>query len=153
MLAKTHLAITLFFVLLFLNYVSHPVSFVLCSILATFLPDIDSKFSKLGKNKGFRIIQLFLKHRGILHSLFFLILITFFLVLFFPVISFPFFLGYGLHLFADSFTISGIRLFYPFRLKYSGFIETGTRKEIFIFVIFLFLNVFLASIIFNQWVF
>jgi len=153
MLAKTHLAITIFFVLIFLKYVSSPVYLVLFSILATFLPDIDSKFSKLGKNKGLRIIQIFLKHRGLLHSFFFLILITFLLVLFFPIIAFPFFLGYGLHLFADSFTISGVRLFYPFKLKYSGFIETGARKETFIFVIFLFLNVFLASIIFNQWVF
>ena len=153
MLAKTHLAITIFFVLIFLPYVFHTISFVIFSLIATLIPDIDSKFSKIGKNKGFRIIQLFLKHRGSLHSFFFLIFVTFLLVLFFPILSFPFFLGYGLHLITDSFTVSGIRLFYPFKLKYSGFIETGTRKETLIFVIFLFLNVFLASIIFNQWVF
>ncbi|MFH1365332.1 MAG: metal-dependent hydrolase, partial [archaeon] len=114
------------------------------------LPDIDSKFSELGKNKSFRIIQLFLKHRGILHSFIFLILMSILLALFLPVFALPVFLGYGLHLFADSFTVSGLKLFYPFKKIYCGPIKTGTKKETLVFVVFLLADiVFLASIIFN----
>jgi len=145
MLAKTHLAITIFFVLIFLPFVLHPFSFILFSILASFIPDIDSKFSKLGKNKSFRIIQLFLKHRGVLHSFIFLFFITFIFVLFFPIVSLPFFLGYGLHIIADSFTVSGVKLFYPFKTTYSGFIKTGTRKETSILILFLALDLLVLS--------
>ena len=140
MLAKTHLAITIFFIFLLLPFVQNQFIFIFFSILATFLPDVDSKFSAVGKNKGLRIVQIFLKHRGILHSFIFLFLITLFLILFFPVFSLPFFLGYGLHLIADSFTVSGVKLFYPFKKNYSGFVKTGTRRETFILIVFLVLD-------------
>lgn len=150
MLAKTHLAITLFFVLLLLPYVSHQISFVFLSLVATFLPDIDTKFSKIGKHKGFRIIQIFLKHRGVLHSFLFLLSISILLAFFFPILALPFFLGYGLHLITDSFSVSGVRIFYPFKKTYSGVVKTGTRTETLIFLIFLILDAsLLASIIFN----
>jgi len=154
MLAKTHLSITLLFVLALLLHVYHPISFVLLSFLATLMPDIDSKFSELGKTRGLGIVQIFLNHRGILHSILFLFFITFLLILFFPVFAFPFFLGYGLHLIADSFTVSGVRLIYPSKKIYSGSIKTGTRKETIIFLVFLMMDIaLLASITFNQWIF
>lgn len=150
MLIRTHLAITFLFVLLFLPKVVHLTSFVFLSLFATMLPDIDSSFSKIGKRKIFRIIQLFVKHRGILHSFLFLFFITWVLILFSPFLAFPFFLGYGLHLIADSFTLQGVRIFYPFKKTYSGPIKTGTRKETLIFLLFLFADIFiLASIIFG----
>ena len=137
MLIRTHLSITLFFVLLFISVVEYKFAFVLVAFLATFIPDADSKFSTLGKKKSFRILQFFIKHRGMMHSFSFLILVTFFLALFFPIISLGFFLGYGLHLLADSFTVRGVRLFYPLKKKSCGKIKTGKRTETAVFVFFL----------------
>jgi len=59
MLIKTHLAITLFFILLFLSNIEHKLVFVLVALLATFIPDIDFKYSKIGKYKAFRIFAVF----------------------------------------------------------------------------------------------
>jgi membrane-bound metal-dependent hydrolase YbcI (DUF457 family) len=53
------------------------------------------------------------------------------MVFLFPVIALGFFLGYGLHLFADSFTKEGITPFYPFsRMKSSGGITTGGKPSL-----------------------
>jgi len=150
MLARTHLAVTLLFVLLIFSFVQNPLSFVAFSLIATLLADIDSKFSKVGKRKVFRPVQFFLKHRGILHSFIFLFFVFLLLVLFFPVAALPFLLGYGLHLIGDAFTVSGERLFYPSKTVYRGFIKTGGRMETAIFVIFLMADlIYLTSIIFN----
>jgi len=137
MLIRTHLSITLFFVLLFISVVEYKFAFVLAAFLATFIPDADSKFSTLGKKKSLRILQFFIKHRGMMHSFSFLILVTLFLVLFFPILSLGFFLGYGSHLLADSFTVRGVRLFYPLKKKSCGKIKTGKRTETAVFVFFL----------------
>jgi len=50
MLIKTHLAITLFFALLLIGYVNSPILFLVVALIATYIPDIDSKHSKIGKN-------------------------------------------------------------------------------------------------------
>jgi len=137
MLIRTHLSITLFFILVFISNVEHKFVFVLVALFATFIPDIDSKFSIIGKRKIFRILQFFIKHRGIVHSFTFLMMLTFIFALFFPILALPFFLGYGLHLFADSFTIEGIKPFYPYKKISSWKIKTGGKSEIFVFVFFL----------------
>lgn len=137
MLIRTHLSITLFFVLVFISVVEYKFASVLVALLATFIPDVDSKFSTFGKKKGFRILQFFVKHRGMLHSFGFLFVVTFFLVLFLPIISFGFFVGYSSHLLADSFTVRGIRLLYPLKKRFKGKIKTGKRTETMVFVFFL----------------
>jgi len=137
MLIKTHLIICVFFILLFLPVVNHDLVFIIVALIATYLPDVDSRFSTIGHRKIARVLQWFTRHRGMIHSFTFLLVVTLFLVLFFPVVSFGFFLGYGLHLFADSFTREGIRLFYPLKNKSCGRIRTGSRIETGIFVVFL----------------
>ncbi len=147
MLLRTHLTITIFFILIFLFSVEHKIVFVLVALFATFLPDMDTRFSVIGKKKILRIFQFFTKHRGMIHSFTFLISVTIILVLFFPILSFGFFLGYGLHLLADSFTIMGIKPFYPLKSKSCGKIKTGGRIETIVFVIFVILDV---GLIFNM---
>ncbi len=117
MLIKTHLSITIFFILFFINSVEHKLVFVVVALIATYLPDVDSRYSTLGRKKINRILQWFTKHRGMIHSFSFLLTITLFLVLFVPVVALGFFLGYGLHLFADSFTKDGIKPFYPWKKR------------------------------------
>lgn len=146
MLIRTHLSITIFFILLFISRVEHQFVFVAVALISTFIPDIDSKFSALGKKKSLRILQFFIRHRGFFHSFSFLILITLFFVLFFPVVALPFFLGYGLHLFADSFTITGIRPFYPYKKKSSGKIRTGGKSETIVFLAFIVIDLGLFGV-------
>jgi len=143
MLIRTHLAITLCAILILISKVEHQVIFVIVALVATFLPDIDTAYSKLGKNKIFRPLQFFVKHRGIVHSFLLLILIALFFSMFFPTLALGFFLGYGLHLLTDSFTVTGIQPFYPLKEKISGRIKTGKRSEIMVFVFFILVDLFL----------
>lgn len=136
MLTRTHLTITLFFILLFISSVEYKLEFVMIAFLSAIIPDIDSRFSKIGKRKVSRILQFFIKHRGVIHSFTFAFLITFVLVLYLPAVAFPFFLGYSLHLFADSFTLAGIRPFYPFKRISFGKIRVGGKAEFLIFLFF-----------------
>ncbi len=143
MLIKTHLAITIFFILLFIPAVENKVVFSAVALIATFLPDMDSRFSSIGKKPIVRILNFFTKHRGMIHTFTFLISLTVILVLIFPVAAFGFFLGYGLHLLADSFTIQGIIPFYPLKKKSAGKIKTGSMLERGIFVGLIIADVFL----------
>ncbi|KHO55376.1 MAG: inner membrane protein [archaeon GW2011_AR19] len=143
MLIKTHLVITLFFVLLLLGFVSHKIIFIVVSLFATYLPDIDTKNSKLGKKIIFRPLQIFVKHRGFFHSFTFLFLATFVLVMIFPIIAPGFFVGYASHLFADSLTISGITPFFPWKKKLFWKIRTGSFTEGILFFVILIINLLL----------
>lgn len=136
MLLKTHLAISIFFILLLLPLIEYKIVFVIIAIIATYIPDIDSRFSKIGKSKIFRILQWLTKHRGIIHSFTFLLILSFLLFSISHVLVLGFFLGYGLHLLADSFTVSGIRPFWPFKISFSGIIRTGKLMEKIILVLF-----------------
>jgi inner membrane protein len=143
MLIRTHLVITLFLVLLLIGYVNHSFLFLVVALLATYIPDIDTKNSKIGHHILFRPIQWLSRHRGMMHSFSFLILITLFISLFFPIVALGFFVGYASHLFADSFTIEGIRPFYPSKKRSSGNVITGSVSETNIFVIFLVIDIIL----------
>lgn len=145
MLIRTHIIITLFFVLLLLPFVSHKVVFVLLALFVTYVPDVDLDSSKLGRKKIFRPLQFFIKHRGFFHSFTFLFLATFFFLMFVPLLALGFFVGYASHLFADSFTPNGITPFYPWKRKTSGRVRTGGKIETSIFVIFLILNLLMIS--------
>ena len=151
MLIKTHLAITVFGILLLILSVEHRLIFVVVALLATFLPDIDSRYSVIGRKKINRILQFFTKHRGITHSFVFLIFVTLILLYLVPIVALGFFLGYGLHLIADSCTKNGITPFHPFSKKKSeGFISTGRKFEKFIFISFIILDVILLWIKFSD---
>ena len=150
MLIKTHLAVTLFFVLLFISFVKLPLLFLVVALLSTYIPDIDSKHSKIGHHFFLRPIQWFAKHRGFVHSFTFLILVTLGFALFFPIISLAFFVGYGSHLIADSFTVEGIKPFYPFKKSTSGSIRTGGISETNILVFFILIDFILLSMKFSS---
>jgi len=147
MLIRTHLAITAFFILLFLQHVSNQILFVIAALIATFIPDIDSGFSTLGKKGIFKILQVITKHRGIIHSFTFCLLISLILAIFFPLFAFAFFLGYALHLIADSFTQEGITPFWPYSKTSAGIIRTGGRIETSFFLSMIILDLILLVII------
>lgn len=143
MLIKTHYSISIFFILLFLPVVENKIIFSFFTILGTLIPDVDARFSTIGRKFISRILQFFTKHRGMIHSFTFLLSITAVLVSIFPRSAFGFFLGYGLHLLADSFTIDGIMPFYPSKKITKGFIKTGGKIEYGILIGFIVASVFL----------
>jgi len=146
MLVKTHLVIGLFGILLLLPFVNGKLIFILVTLIVTLFLDIDSAYSSLGHKRFFGFLQFFAKHRGILHSFTFLIFLTIIFLLFVPQIALGFFLGYSLHLLADSFTTEGIVLLYPFKKKSSWKIKTGGKVETVVFVIFLMVDFLMALV-------
>jgi membrane-bound metal-dependent hydrolase YbcI (DUF457 family) len=150
MLVRTHLTATLLGILLLINSVEHKIIFVIAAFVATFIPDIDTAYSKLGKHKLFAPLRIFVRHRGFIHSFSFLILFTLILMLIFPTIALGFFLGYSLHLFFDSFTIEGIFPFYPWNKKISGKIKTAGKIEVGLFLILVLVDLFFLIIQFSH---
>lgn len=144
MLIRTHILIALFFALIFLPMAEFKLLFIAIVLISSFIPDVDSRFSKLGRKKTFRLLQFFVKHRGIMHSFTFLLIIGAIISFSFPNILLPFVLGYGSHILIDGFTKQGVMPFYPFKWRMKGLIRTGGRLEMLVFVLFLILDLFLV---------
>ncbi len=144
MMLRTHLAISVFAILLFLPHFSSLYSifvFIPVVLIATALPDIDSGFSTVGRMKAGRIIQFFVRHRGIFHSFTFCIAVSLLFAFFIPVLALPFFLGYALHLFADSFTFEGILPFWPLKTESKWKFRTGSYMETNLFIFLIIINI------------
>jgi membrane-bound metal-dependent hydrolase YbcI (DUF457 family) len=126
---RTHLAIGIFLVLLFLPMVSYKISFVILVLIFTLFPDIDMSQSYLGKHKILRPLQWMVKHRGFFHSFTLAVGVAILLALFYPISALPFFLGYSGHLIGDALTSEGIRPWWPFKNEIKWSIRTGGRRE------------------------
>jgi len=118
MLYYTHLIVALFFALFL--FPKFGLVFFIVMMVSSLLPDIDTKYSKFGRRWFFRPLQFFIRHRGILHSFVFLIIVSLVLFLLSREIAYGFFLGYGLHLFLDKIGI-----------------KAGSPLETLVFVVFL----------------
>jgi|TARA_B100001971_G_C18251438_1_gene578548 inner membrane protein len=148
MLLKTHLAFAVLMIIIFLEHVNHKFTFALLVLIATVIPDLDSGFSRWGRHLIFRPLQFFTKHRGIIHSFTTGVLISIILAVFWPIASLGFFIGFSVHLICDSFTIEGIKPFWPLKVKSSGFVRSGGRVEESLFFILIFVNIILFFVIF-----
>lgn len=146
MLIRTHLAISFLAVVFLIEFVEgnfEKFIFALFVFISTFIPDIDSRNSKLGKFFIFRPFQFFVKHRDIVHSFLFMFLISGFIFLVSSSAFFGFILGFGLHLIADCFNVSGIRIFYPLKIKLKGFVRTNGIFEWLIFSLAVFFGIWI----------
>jgi membrane-bound metal-dependent hydrolase YbcI (DUF457 family) len=148
MLAKTHLMIGILAIAFFLPHVNHKLIFVPVVLIASLLPDIDSGFSTLGRKGIFRPLQAFTKHRGMFHSFTFCILVSLILAFYLPLLAFSFFLGYALHLLADSWTPEGIKPFWPLRPILKGRVTVGGFIEETVFIVFAILDVIFLILLF-----
>ncbi len=129
MLLKTHLAFAVLMIILFVEFVNSPWIFIAMVVIATIIPDLDLSSSTWGRHLIFRPLQFFVKHRGVIHSFTFAVLVSILIAVFWPVASLGFFIGYSVHLIADSFTKEGIQPFWPFKAKSKGFIASGGAIE------------------------
>jgi len=148
MLIRTHLAFIVLALILFVGRVNNPIFFIFIALIATMLPDVDSAFSTVGHHRIFGFLQFFVKHRGVIHSFTFCVLVSVLLAVFWPITALPFFLGYGLHLFVDSFTQEGIMPFWPYRKRSSWKLRTGGIVESTLFLFLVLLDIFLFFIVF-----
>ena len=152
MIFRTHLAFGLLLGLLLVDKFNlDKWLFLLLILLGSALPDIDHPKSKIGKNFGFlsKIINFIFGHRKWIHSIFFLIVLSFLIRSLFNDLWIPFFIGYFSHLFIDGFTLNGINFIYPLKqLRLQGFIETGNKWETILFLIFAFFDLLLLYIVF-----
>jgi len=141
---RTHLIFSFLIGILIINYfnIQNKIVFVAILLIASALPDIDSYKSKLGKKiKPISfLINIFLGHRGIFHSPFFLILTSMLIAIINLEIAAAFFIGYLSHLVLDSLTPEGVMFFYPFSKKRTkGPIRTGSLFENIFFILLLIL--------------
>jgi inner membrane protein len=129
-------------------HVNNKLIFVGMVLFATILPDLDSGFSTIGRKWYSKPLQLFVKHRGIIHSLTTAVVLSVLLAIFIPVTSLGFFIGYSVHIIADSFTKEGVQPFWPFKAKSKGFVRTGGKLEDSIFLTMIFINLILFLVVF-----
>ncbi len=141
MMLRTHLAFSFLLSLIITNNfeLTNPFLFVVIAALSSTIPDIDHLKSFIGKRLEFMSIALnfFFKHRGILHNLFLIFIICFFIYLKNKEISAAILIGYGSHLFLDALTKKGIKPFYPLKMRIKGFFKTNSLFENVLFLIFI----------------
>lgn len=147
MIWKTHLAIGLAIALYFSNHINKPLIFIPVVLISSFFPDIDSRFSYIGKKVLFRPVQWTASHRGIIHSYTLCIALSLLIAPFYPVFALPVFLGYISHLFADSFTPQGIKPFWPLKAVSKGAVTTGGKIDKAIFYTFVLIDAILLGTI------
>lgn len=137
MLNKTHIAVAVFFLLFFIPKVIHVWTYVFVFAIATLLPNLD-RFISVKKINIFNKGGNTSRKRGLFHSFTFCLGVTAVLAWFVPTLAFPFFLAYGTHLIVDSWTVEGIRPFWPLKYAAKGNVRSGGRVEHMIFYIFIF---------------
>ena len=124
--------------------ISNQILFIVLFLLFSLLPDIDEIKSKIsGKVKLLSwLINFFIGHRGLMHSIGipFLLYLVLFLIRMDIAIAVSF--GYLSHLILDCFTVSGVRLLWPLKKKLKGFVKTGSLVEYFIFMGLLIVDIY-----------
>ncbi len=142
MRAQTHILFGLICFLIFIQFfsVSQLVFFLILTLIAALLPDIDEASSTIGRRciPISVFLQWIFGHRGIFHSAL-VPLFLFLLAAFFQQreLGTALMLGYGSHLLLDMTTVSGIRPFYPFvSWKIRGPIRVGSWAEWLLFLFF-----------------
>jgi len=150
MIWKTHLAMGLAVALYFVGKVTHPLVFIPVVLFASLFPDIDSGFSYLGKKPIFKPVQMVSSHRGVIHSYTLAIFLSIVLAFVYPIVALPFFLGYSFHLFADTFTVQGVKPFWPLKNISKGSVAVGGKIDKAIFYTFVIIDfVLLGSVMYS----
>jgi membrane-bound metal-dependent hydrolase YbcI (DUF457 family) len=129
MLFKTHLTLGIFASLFFLPHVVYKLTFIPVVILASLLPDIGQLVPGLRSISLSRLARPAIGPRGFLHSFTFCFAVTLLFTWYSPILALPFFLGFGVHLIADSITVEGICPFWPFGTVSEGRFKIGGPTE------------------------
>ncbi|MBL7054760.1 metal-dependent hydrolase [Candidatus Woesearchaeota archaeon] len=149
MMFKTHLVFSLFIglVLIKILNIENQILFLILLLFFSIFPDIDEKKSKISRKIRFLSfpINLIFRHRGFFHTIY--IPLTLFLLLYIiseKILGIAVLTGYVSHLFLDSLTKSGVRIFKPFfKLRFYGFFKVGKFFDYFLSLLFLVIDIYL----------
>lgn len=143
MMFKTHVAFSLFLVLLYLSFYKLSLMFFVYYFIGVIIPDIDNPVSKIGRRFKItsKVIRFLFGHRGIFHSLLFLIVLFLILRIFNSFIAVCISIGYLTHLIADALTLEGVNFLYPLQLRIKGFVRTGGAVEYALFIFLLVVDI------------
>ena len=148
MMFKTHLVFGLFSALLTFNYFSdlNKYLFILIALISAIFLDIDEDNSFIGRRTKplSNIINTIFKHRGFIHSLLFISIVSLIIWSFFNNYYIPFLIGALSHLFLDSLTPMGVRILYPLKFRTRFIFKTAG-----FFDYLFFLGVLIALIMLN----
>ena len=140
MMFRTHLVFGIFAGLLVSKIfsISEFGLFMAICIVSSILPDLDTPFSKTGRKIPVLswLLNFLFGHRGLMHTVFFPLLVYFILMLFGKNLwAGAFFVGYMSHLFIDMLNTKGVYFFFPIvRIRINGFIKIGGVLEKLLFV-------------------
>ncbi len=156
-MSKTHLAFALFAgsSLFYFLDIEQKIIFLSVVFFASIFPDIDTPYSRIGRRIRplSNLFKVLFKHRGFLHTVFFLAAIDFLLLYFeYGFFAFAFSVGFLSHLVMDSLTKQGVKPFYPFPFRVKGFLKTGGFFEnilAFLFLAGFILNLYMHFFHFN----
>jgi inner membrane protein len=139
MLFKTHLVfgVFVFFILNYILLVPNKILFFIFVVAGAIIVDIDVKNSRVGRRWFLRPFQFFIKHRGMVHSLFFGLLVSVLIASLSEWAGFAFFAGYMSHMLLDFMTCSGVMFFWPWKKKFGLGIKSGSAFEEIFFVLIL----------------
>lgn len=143
MMFITHISLGLLLGLVIVKNISLPASqaaFIGAIILGSLFPDIDSATSLIGSK--LKLVSLFFKHRGAIHSLPVLAVCTmvFFLLSNNAYYSIAFLLGYLFHLLIDSLTPKGVAWLWPSKKRIRGALRTTGIFDILFLLFFIALD-------------
>lgn len=93
--------------------------------LGSLFPDIDTRYSLLGRYNPFVFIM---KHRGYTHTIVGWVVFSLLSSIILNNLTWGFVYGYGLHLILDTLTPMGIMWLYPFRKNYYSLIRKTPRR-------------------------
>jgi len=129
----------LFFFSYFADSLLDKLLFFLFVFLGSVFPDIDISTSWFNRTfKLGRLVSTVTKHRGIFHSLFVAVPLSYLLFLWSHLFALAFFVGYMSHLLIDGLNHAGINFIHPFsKFHLHGFIETGSVAETLLFIFLL----------------
>ncbi len=137
MMGATHLAIASFLALIYVylsGFSSEMKVPIILFLVGSLFPDIDHPKSLFGR--PFKLMHIKIKQRGILHTVFPVVIISALLSITGIINGIAFAMGYLLHLILDSLTNAGIKPIEPFSdFKINGSITTGKFVDNAIFII------------------
>lgn len=142
MMFRTHLIFAFLVGLIFIEFGrGSKYLFLFFVLLAGVIADLDFPRSKIGRRFLLisKPVNFLFGHRKFFHSLFFILILSFFVFLVFNDCYKAIFIGYSSHVFLDMLTKQGVMFFYPFKFKIKGVIETGGLFEKLLFFVLIFL--------------
>ena len=148
MMGITHAFFGAFCSLLYVTrYPGNEIPFVALAVLAAIFPDIDESRSIVGKR--FLFLPLMIKHRGITHTPFLMLVIAGMLYVSVPLwVATAVVIGYTSHLVLDTTTYKGIMWFWPSEKRIKGPLKTGKIADTILLLLLMISTIALGNQVF-----